>query len=129
MALMTGNDGDVTIATVSQAVRQWSLNEEVGERETTNGTDAANTRSFLPDRGGATFAAQIYSDDATVETAVGNEAAWELISKQGTADKKYAFQGLLLTSAVECNIASGDAVLLNVTGRVTGAITKTQFSA
>lgn len=128
-ALMTGNDGDLTLATVSQPVRQWSLNEESGERETTNATDAATTRSFLADRAGATFEAQIYADDATEEQAVGGAAlAVELIAKQGTTDKKWAFSGIVLTSRKECNIAGGDAVLLSVTGRVTGAITKTQFT-
>ncbi len=127
--LMTGNDGQMTIATVEQPVRQWSLNEEAGERETTNASDAANTRSFLADRGGATFEAQIYADNLLVETAVGGSAvAIDLIARQGTTDKSWAFNGILLTSRVECNIAGGDAVLLSITGRVTGAITKTQFS-
>lgn len=129
MALMTGNDGDVTIATTSQPVRTWTLTEEAAEKETTNATDASTTRSFLADRAGGSWTAEIYADDATAETTVGGAAvAIELISKQGTADKKWAFSSVILSTEIICNIAGGDAVLIRIGGRVSGAITPTQYS-
>ena len=131
MANMTANDGQMTIASVEQPVRTWTLNEEADEIETTNATDASTQRSFLPGRKGGTFSAEIYADDATAETAVGGEAgvAIELIAKQGTADKKWAFNGIILSSQKVANIPGGDAVLISLSGRVNGAITPTQYTA
>ncbi len=129
-AVITANDGQMTIATVEQPVTTWTLTEEADEIETTNATDAATVRSFKPGRAGATFSAQIYSEEAVAEPVVGGEAglAIELISKQGTADKKYAFNGIILSAEVVANIPAGDAVQIAVSGRVNGAITKTQYS-
>ena len=129
MALMTGNDGEVTIATTAQPVRTWTLSEEAAEKETTNATDASTVRSYLADRAGATWTAEIYADDATAETTVGGAAvAIELIAKQGSTDKKWAFSSVILSTEIITSIAGGDAVLIRIGGRVTGAITPTQLS-
>ena len=129
--LMTANDGQMTIATVEQPVITWTLTEEAEEIETTNATDAATERSFLPGRKGATFSAEIFAETAVAEPVVAGEAglAIELIAKQGTADKKWAFTAIILSTEIVGNIPGGDAVKIAVTGRVTGAITKTQFVA
>ncbi len=131
MVLMTGNDGQMTIATVEQPVRTWTLNEEADEIETTNATDASTQRSFLPGRAGGTFSAEIYADDATAETAVGGESglAIVLVARQGSTDKSWAFNGIILSTQIVCNIPGGDAVLISLNGRVNGAITPTQYSA
>jgi hypothetical protein len=130
MALMSGNDGDLTFASTSLPCRTWTLSKEAGEIETTNSTDAATTRSFLAGRQGASFSAEVYADDATAEATVGETAiAAEFIAKQGTADKKWAASIMLTSAEIVCNIPEGDAVLIRYGGRITGAITPTQYSA
>jgi len=128
--LMNGNDGDVTIATTSQKVRSWTMNLEADEIETTNGTDASDAQSFLAGRKGGTWSAEIYSIDTTADqTAGGAAVAIELISKQGTTDKKWAFSSVINSVQIVTNIPAGDAVLQTISGRITGVVTPTQYSA
>jgi len=128
--LMNGNDGDVTIATTSQPVRSWTLNLEADEIETTNGTDASNAQSFLAGRIGGTWSAEIYSDDTTADRVVGGAAvAIELIAKQGSTDKQWAFSSVINSVQIVTNIPAGDAVLATISGRITGAVTPSQYAA
>lgn len=130
MALMTGNDADLTFGGTSLPCRTFTLSKEASEKETTNSTDSATTKSFLADRAGASFTAEVYADDATAEATVGGSAiAAEFIAKQGTADKKWAASVVVLGAEIVANISGGDAVLIRYSGRVTGAITPTQYSA
>ncbi len=128
--LMNGNNGDVTIATVSQKVRSWTMNLEASEIETTNGTDASDAQSFLAGRKGGTWSAEIYSIDTTADQVVGGAAiAIELISKTGgSTDKKWAFNSVLTGVQVVTNIPAGDAVLQSISGRIDGVVTPTQYS-
>lgn len=128
--LMTANDGQVTIATVDQPARTWTLNTEADEIDTTNASDAANQSSFLPGRIKSSFTAEIYADDLLAETIVGAEAglAIILVAKQGTTDKSWAFTAVILSSQIVANIPGGDAVLISISGRITGAITQLQFT-
>jgi len=127
--LMNGNDGDVTLATVSQKVRSWTMSLEADEIETTNGTDASDAQSFLAGRVGGTWSAEIYSIDTTADQVAGGAAiAIELISKQGTTDKKWAFSSIINSVQIVTNIPAGDAVLVTISGRITGVVTPTQYS-
>ena len=130
MALMTGNDGKMSIGGTAQPVRTWTLSEEASEKETTNATEAATQRSYLADRAGATWTAEIYADDAIAETTVGGAAvALILVARDGGTDKDWQFNSVILSTEIICSIAGGDAVLIRIGGRVTGAITATQFIA
>ncbi len=128
-APMNGNDGQLTIATVEQAVRTWSLNQEADEIDTTNATDASTERSWTGGRNGATWTAEVYADYGAAETLPPTSAAIELIAKQGSTDKKWAFTGIILTANVVCNIPGGDAVLISYSGRADGAVTPSQYAA
>lgn len=128
--LMSANDGQVSLAAVEQPARTWTLNIEADEIDTTNATDAATESSFLPGREKANFTAEIYADNLLVETVVGVEAgvAVILVAKQGTTDKSWAFTAIILSSQIVANIPGGDAVLISIAGRVTGAITRLQHT-
>lgn len=132
MALMTGNDGDVTFGGTSLPSRAWTLNEEATEKEVTNSNTASANREFLGDRAGATWTCEAYVDNATATTGVSTGATTtpiELLADDtGTTDKKWAFAGLILGKEILTNVAGGDAVLVRYSGRVSGAITETQFS-
>ena len=130
MALMNGNDGDVTIGGTSQKVRNWTMNLEADEIETTNGTDGSDAQSFLAGRKGGTFTAEIYSIDTTADqTAGGAAVAIVLVSKQGGSTKKqWAFSAVLTSVQIVTNVPAGDAVLSTISGRIDGAVTPTQFS-
>ncbi len=128
--LMTANDGQVSIAAVEQPARTWTLNEESDEIDTTNATDAPTVSSFLPGRIKANFTAEIYADNLLAETIVGGEAGVAVIltARQGTTDKSWSFTAIILSSQIVANIPGGDAVLISIAGRVSGAITRIQFS-
>lgn len=128
--IMTANDGQVTIATVDQPAKTWTLNTEADEIDTTNASDASNESSFLPGRIKSNFTAEIYADNLLVETIVGAEAglAIILVAKQGTTDKSWSFTAIILSSQIVANIPGGDAVLISIAGRITGAITRVQFT-
>lgn len=127
--LLTGNDGDVTIATVSLFARNWRLNETAAEKETTNSSTASGARDFLADRAGAEFSCEAYIDSVVATITVGGAAvAIELIAIEGTTDKAWTFNAVILQKEIICGIAGGDALLMNLSGRVSGAITETQLT-
>ena len=128
--LMNGNDGDATIGGTSQKVRNWTMNLEADEIETTNGTDASDAQSFLAGRKGGTVTAEIYSIDTTADqTAGGAAVAMVLVAKQGGSTKKqWAFSAVLTSVQIVTNIPAGDAVLSTISGRIDGAVTPTQYS-
>ena len=130
MALMNGNDGDITLGGTSQKVRNWTMNLEADEIDTTNGTDASDTQSFLAGRKGGTFTAEIYSIDTTADQTPGGAAvAVVLVAKQGGSTKKqWAFSSVLTSVQTVTNIPAGDAVLSTISGRIDGAVTPTQYS-
>ena len=128
--IVSGNDAQMTIAAVEQPVIDWEFTEESSEIDTTNATDAATEQSWLPGRAGATFSANIFVETAVAEPVVGGEAglAIELIAKQGTTDKKWAFNGIILSVGVGVDVPGTDAAKIALSGRVNGAITRTQFT-
>ena len=128
--LMNGNDGDITLGGTSQKVRSWTMNLEADEIETTNGTDASDAQSFLAGRVGGTFSWEAHSTDTVADQVAGGAAvAVVLVAKQGgTTDKKWAFNGVLNSIQIVTNIPAGDAVLVTGSGRITGAVTPTQYT-
>lgn len=129
MALMTGNDGMVEVGGTELASRRWTLRTEHGEKNTTNSTTASDESEYLADRKQRTFEFEVYlADDTTEITTGGSAQAIILTSKTGTTDKAWSFNGVLLTEEIVNEIAGGEAVLARYSGRVSGAVTKTQFT-
>ncbi len=71
-----------------------------------------------------------HTANTTADQVAGGAAiAVELIAKQGTGDKKWAFSGVITSVQIVTNIPAGDAVLSTISGRITGVVTPTQYSA
>ena len=126
--LMNGNDGEVRLATVIQKVRNWTMNLEADEIETTNGTDGSDAQSFLAGRKGGTFTAEIYSIDTVADQVAGGAAiAVVLVARQGATDKDWSFNAVITSVQTVTNIPAGDAVLSTISGRIDGPVTAVQY--